>query len=200
MGQIVQRQMARNFVDRFVTAVGNRQRTILDKMFDHVEQQICDHSPKKVRRLERECERMEKNEDYIPQLRTLRTDAIKEQVYAALADGPKTKRDLARMFGKSYGSISSVGLRLGNEGKITRIWRGGQFMWARAATTPPFIPARDAIVEALKRGPMTIPALARDISKGTSTVKSALRRHLLRNGTVICTKFGTYALAGTAPP
>ena len=45
---------------------------------------------------------------------------------------------------------------------------------------------------------MTIPALARDIGKGTSTVKCALHRHLLANGKVIRTKFGTYALAGTA--
>jgi hypothetical protein len=44
-------------------------------------------------------------------------------------------------------------------------------MWARASTAPPFIPARDAIVTALKKGPMTIPALARDTGKGTSTVQ-----------------------------
>jgi hypothetical protein len=46
---------------------------------------------------------------------------------------------------------------------------------------------------------MTKPALARDTGKGTSTVKSALH-HLLANGTVIRTKFDTFALAGTAPP
>ena len=45
---------------------------------------------------------------------------------------------------------------------------------------------------------MTIPALARDTGKGRSTVKSALQ-HLLANGTVIRTKLGTYALAGTLP-
>jgi predicted transcriptional regulator len=194
------RQKARNLVDRLVTAVGNRPRGILDRMFDHLERQICDYLPKKVRRLEDECERLEKDEDYIPQLRDLKPDAFSEKVYAALADGPKTKRELARMFGKSYGAISSVGLRLRNEGKIRTIWRRGQFMWARASTAPRFIPARDAIVEALRKGPMTIPALARDIGKGTSTVKSALHRHLLANGTVIRTKFGTYALAGTEPP
>ena len=72
-------------------------------------------------------------------------------------------------------------------------------MWARASTAPHFIPARDAIVAALRKGPMTIPALARNIGKGTSTVKSALHRHLLANGTVVRTKLGTYALAGTAP-
>ena len=135
----------------------------------------------------------------MPDLRPLKTDAIKEQVYAALAGGPKTKKELARMFRKPYGAISSVGLRLRNEGQITSIWRGGQFMWARASTAPPFTPARDAIVTALKKGPMTIPALARDTGKGTSTVKCALHRHLLANGTVIRTKLGTYALAGTQP-
>src|SRR5262249_7034065 len=127
------------------------------------------------------------------------TDTFKEQVYTALADGPKTKKQLARMFGKTDGAISSVGLRLRNEGQITSIWRGGQFMWARASTAPIFVPARDAIVAVLEKGPMTIPALARDTNKGRSTVKCALHRHLLANGTVIRTKFGTYALAGTQP-
>jgi hypothetical protein len=183
---------------RLITAVGDRPLGILDHMFDHSEQQICDHWPKKVRRLECECERLKKNQYCMPDLRPLKTDALREQVYAALADGPKTKRELARMFGKTCGAISSVGLRLRNEGQITSIWRGGQFMWARASTAPPFTPARDAIVAALKKGPMTIPALARDTGKGRSTVKCALHRHLLA-GTVIRTKLGTYALAGTQP-
>ena len=120
-------------------------------------------------------------------------------MYAALADGPKTKEQLARMFRKPYGAISSVGLRLRNEGLITRIWREGQFMWVRASTAPLFIPAREAIVAALNQGPMTIPELARATGKATSTVKSALDRHLLANGTVIRTKRGIYALAGTEP-
>ena len=163
-------------------------------MFAHLERQICDHLPKKVRRLEYECERLERDEYYIPQLRSAKKDDFRDQVYAALADGPKTKEQLARRFGKPYGAISSVGLRLRNDGLITSIWRGGQFMWARASTAPLFIPARDAIVEALKKGPMTFPELARATGKGTSTVKSALHRHLLANGTVIRTKFGIYAL------
>jgi lambda repressor-like predicted transcriptional regulator len=194
------RRKARDLVARLITAVGDRPRGVLDRMFDHLEQQICDHLPKKVRRLELECERLKTNKYYMPDLRPLKADAIKEQVYAALADGPKTKKELARMFQKPYGAISSVGLRLRNEGQITTIWREGQFMWARASTAPVFIPARDAIVAALKKGPMTVPALAQDTGKGTSTVKSILHRHLLANGTVIRTKHGTYALAGTEQP
>ena len=54
------RQKARNLVDRLVTAIGDRPRGILDQMFDHLERQICDHLPKKVRRLEYECERWKK--------------------------------------------------------------------------------------------------------------------------------------------
>jgi hypothetical protein len=193
------RRKARDLIDRFVTTVGDRPPGIVDRMFDHLEQQICDHLPKKVKRLEQECKCLKKDKYYLPRLLPLKTDAIKEQVYAALADGPKTRRELARMFRKSAGAISSVGSRLRNEGQIKSIWRGGQFMWARASTAPRFIPARDAIVAALTKGPMTIPALARDTGKGSSTVKCALHRHLLANGKVIRTKFGTYALAGTAP-
>jgi lambda repressor-like predicted transcriptional regulator len=194
------RPKARDLVARLINALGDRPPGSLDRLFDRLKQLICDHLPKKVRRLEYECERLKKDEYYLPRHRPPKTDAIKEQVYAALADGPKTKRELARMFQKPYGAISAVGLRLRSEGQIMTIWRGGQFMWARASTASPFIPARDAIVAALKKGPMTISVLARDIGKGKSTVKSALHRHLLANGTVICTKFGTYALAGTEPP
>jgi len=144
------RRKARDLVARLVTAVGDRPPGILDQMFNHLERQICDHLPKKVRRLEDECERLEKNQYYIPQLRRLKTDALKEQVCAALADGPKTKKELARMFRKPYGAISSVGLRLRNDGQITTIRHEGQFMWARASTEPRFIPAREAIVAALE--------------------------------------------------
>jgi DNA-binding IclR family transcriptional regulator len=197
-------QMARDLVDRLVTAFVDRPLEILDQLFDRLEQQICDHLPKKVRRLELEYERLKNNKYYLPltagrQLPSLKTDAIKEQVYAALADGPKTKRELAKMFARPYGAISSVGLRLRNEGKIESIWRDGRFMWTRASTAPLFIPAREAIVAALKEGPMSVPELAQRTGKGASTVKSALHRHLLPNGEVIRTKFGTYALAGTAP-
>jgi predicted transcriptional regulator len=105
-----------------------------------------------------------------------------------------------RMFGKTIDAISSVGLRLRNEGPITTIWRDGQFMWARRSSDPQFIAARDAIVEVLKKGPKTVSALARETGKGIPTIKSALHRHLLDNQTVIRTKFGVYALAGTQPP
>ena len=193
------RRKVRDLVDRLVGAVGDRH-GFLDQLFDHLQQQICDHLPKRVRRLEYECERLKQNKYYLPQLRRLKPDAIKEQVHAALVDGPKTKKELARMFGKPYGAISSVGRRLRNEGRIMSIWQEGQFMWALASTAPPFIPARDAIEAVLKNGPMTVGELARNIGKHPSTVKSALKRHLLPNGTVIRTKFNAYALAGTAPP
>jgi hypothetical protein len=83
---------ATEFLKARTTAVGDRPRGILDQLFYHLGQQICDHLPKKVRRLEFECERLKKNKYYIPQLRSLKTDAIREQVYAALADGPKNKK------------------------------------------------------------------------------------------------------------
>ncbi len=194
------RQQARNLVDRLVTGIGDRPRGNLDRMFAHLERQICDYLPRKVRRLEYECEQLEKDEYYIPQFRSLKRDNSKDRVYAALTDGPKTIEQLTRMFGKTYDAISAVGLRLRKEGLITRIWHEGQFMWARTSTAPLFIPARDAIVAALEKGPMTVPDLAQAIGKGTSTVKCALHRHLLKNGTVIRTKFGIYALADTQPP
>ena len=66
------RQKARDLVDRRLTAIGDRPRGILDRIFAHLERQICDHLPKKVRRLEHECGHLEKDECYTPQLRSIR--------------------------------------------------------------------------------------------------------------------------------
>jgi lambda repressor-like predicted transcriptional regulator len=192
-------QKARELVDRLVTAVGARPLGILDQMFDRLEQQISPHLPKRVRRLEYEYTRLTTNQYYLPQFRPIKTDTFREQVYAALAAGPKTMKELARMFGKPYGAIAYVGSRLRTDGQITTVYRGAQGMWARASAAPRFVPARDAIIAALNTGPQTVPALARATGKGTSTVKSALHRHLLPNGTVTRTQHGTYALAGTQP-
>jgi predicted transcriptional regulator len=189
---------ARDLVDRLLTAVGDRPSGILSQLFDHLEQQICDHLPKKVGRLECEHERLKQNKYYMPQLRSSKRDEFGDRVYAALAE-PKTKKQLVQMFGRSYDAISTVGLRLRKAGLIKTFWRDGRFMWARADAAPLFVPAREAIVAALKEGPLTIPALAQKSGRGTATVKSALHRHLLSNGTVIRTKLGFYALAGTEP-
>jgi hypothetical protein len=195
------RRMARDLVDRLVASFGDRAPGRLDQLFNHLERQSCDHLPKKVARLERECARLRQDKQYLPDLRQLKPDVIKEQVYAELADGPKAIKELARAFKKTHSAISAIGRRLRNEDRITSVWREGQCMWARVSSSVPrFISARDAIVEALKKGPMTYPALARDTGKAISTIKCALHCHLLKNGTVIRTKFGVYALAGTQPP
>jgi hypothetical protein len=41
------RRKARDLADHLIMAVGDRPPGILDKLFDHLEQQICDHLPKK---------------------------------------------------------------------------------------------------------------------------------------------------------
>ena len=75
-------------MDRLVTAVGDRPAVIIDRLFASLEKQVCHHL-KKVRRLELEYNLLIDDPCYVPQLRPLKIDAIKEQVYAALADGPK---------------------------------------------------------------------------------------------------------------
>jgi len=58
-GQIVQPPKARKLVDRLVTAVAIVRAEFSTECLIIWERQICDHLPKKNRRLERECERME---------------------------------------------------------------------------------------------------------------------------------------------
>jgi lambda repressor-like predicted transcriptional regulator len=194
------RKRARGLVDRLINVLGDRPRRFLDRMFDRLELKIYSDR-KKVRRLEEECERLKNDDSHIPDFRPPKTDAAKERVYAALARGPKTKKQLARMLGMTVSAISNVGLRLRAEGRITSIWRDGKFMWVRRSSDTPFIAARDAILEALKNGPMTVSALAQQTGKGIPTIKSALHRRLLPNRKVLRTEFfGTYALAGTEPP
>jgi hypothetical protein len=193
------RKRARVLVDRLINALGDRPQRFLDRMFDRLELKLYGNR-RKLRRLEEECERLENDGSHIPDFRPLRTDAAKERVYAVLEGGPKTKKQLARMLGMTVSAISNVGRRLRAEGQITTIWREGQFMWVRRSSDTLFIAARDAILEVLKNGPMPVSGLARQTGKGIPTIKSALHRHLLANGTVIRTKFGVYALAGTQPP
>jgi hypothetical protein len=193
------RKRARDLVDGLIEGLGDRPRRFLDRMFNRLELKIY-HDKKKVSRLEEECERLKNDELHIPEFRAPKPDAAKERVYAALAGGPKTKKQLSRTLGMTVSAISNVGLRLRAEGRITSIWRDGQFMWARRSSDTLFIAARDAIVEALKKGPMTVSTLARETGKGVPTIKSALHRHLLANRMVIRTKFGVYALAGTESP
>jgi hypothetical protein len=191
------RQMARRLPDRLVTAVGNRPSEILDKLFNHLERQICDHWPKKVHRLESECQEMENSTTYMPDLRTLKEDELSNQVYAALGEG-KTKKQLCKIFTRSYGSMTGIGQRLRSAGRIKTIRRRGQWLWVCATNTAaPFAPACNAILGALKKGTMNLATLAQETGRPTSTVKSALCQHLLPNGTVIRTKRGIYALADT---
>jgi DNA-binding transcriptional ArsR family regulator len=196
------RRKARKLVDRFITAIGsNRPDKIAMQMFDHLERQFSGSGRKKIKRLERECDNLEQNECYIPQLRELKRDEDGEQVLAALADGPKTRRQLARMFQRSLSAISTIGTRLKETGQIKSIVRGGRFLWARRDyPAQDFVLARAAIVEALQKGPMNVLALVQETGKARSTIETALRRHLLPNHQVIRIKFGTYALPGTHPP
>jgi lambda repressor-like predicted transcriptional regulator len=193
------RRRARALVDDLITALADRPPRILDRMFAHLERQVC-HAAKKVKRVEEECKRLKNDEWHFTDFRSKATDADKERVYAEVALGPKTKKDLARKFGKTVSAISNIGLRLRNDGLITSIWRNGQFLWSLPSPDTKFIPAREAIVEVLKKnGPMTVSALARETGKGIATIKSALHRHLLPDRKVIRTKLGTYALKGMEP-
>jgi DNA-binding transcriptional ArsR family regulator len=191
-------QKARALVDHLIIVLSDRPRRLLDRMFAHLERQVC-HSAKKVRRVEEECKRLKSDEWHFPNFRPQTTDTDKERVHAEVARGPKTKKELARKLGKTVSAISNIGLRLRNEGLITSIWCNRQFFWALPSPDRQFIPARKAIVEALRNGPMTVPALARETGKGIPTIKSALQRHLLPDRLIIRTDFGTYALADTAP-
>jgi predicted transcriptional regulator len=72
-------------------------------------------------------------------------------------------------------------------------------MWARTDMAVDFFPARDAILDALKQGPMTLPMLVRKTDKKMRSIKSELHLHLVPKGKVIRTRYGVYALPGTAP-
>ncbi len=195
------RRKARDLVDRLVMAVGGRPSWILDQMFGHLERQFSGSGRKKIKRLERECENLEQNEFHIPQFRELKRDEDGERVLAVLADGPKTRRQLARILRRTLSAISTIGTRLKRTGQIKSLVRGGQFLWARSDyPAPEFVLAPAAIVEALRTGPKKVAALVQETGKARSTVETALRRHLLPNHEVIRIKFGTYALPGTRPP
>ena len=194
------RQKARKLVDALVTGLGNRPSRILNKLFDHLEQQYCENWKKKVQRLEAECERLESDEYHMPKFRELKRDDLRGQVYAALADGPKTKKQLARRFRRTSNAILAVGQHLRDAGLIETVSVSGRFMLARVGTAPSFVVARDAIVTSLKEGPMSVPELAKKTGKSKVTIFLALQSRLLPNKVVIRTKRGVYALPGIERP
>jgi len=63
-----------------------------------------------------------------------------------------------------------------------------------------FVPARERDRCGPERGPMNVPGLGEKNRQRNFDRQKRLHRHLLPNGTVIRTKFGAYALAGTQPP
>ena len=70
--------------------------------------------------------------------------------------------------------------------------------YALAGTEQPYVSKGDAIVAALKKGPMTFQELARETCTTPLSLPQFLDR-LLANGTVIRTGHGIYALPGSAP-
>ena len=70
------RQKARNLVDALITGLGNRPSSILNRLFDHLEQQYSENWKRKVERLEAECERLESDECYMPKVRELKKDEL----------------------------------------------------------------------------------------------------------------------------
>ena len=94
-------QKARNLVDRLITAIGNRPRRILERVFEHLEQQFCESWSKKVKRLELQCEHLEKDEFYMPRLRDLKSDDLPDRVYGALASGAKTRKQLSELLART---------------------------------------------------------------------------------------------------
>ena len=158
-----------------------------------------DYPPKKILELERQCVRLEKNEYYLPQYRPRKKDELGTRVYADLADGPKTRQQLSQRFGRSLHAIRSVGQQLRHAGLIKTVWYGDRSMWARTDMAVDFFPMRNAILYALKQGPMTLPMLVRKTDKKMGSIKSELHLHLVSKGEVIRTRYGVYALPGTAP-
>jgi predicted transcriptional regulator len=67
-----------------------------------------------------------------------------------------------------------------------------------AITEPPYVSRGQAIVAALKSGPMSFQALAREINCPPSSLPQFLEP-LLAKGIVIRTEHGVYALRGSAP-
>jgi predicted transcriptional regulator len=193
-------QRARDLVDCLVAAIGNRPRTILRKLFEHLDRQFCENWSKKVKRLESDCERLEKDEFYMPQMRELRRDDLPDQIYAELESGPRTKTQLAKKLRRTRNAILAAGQHLRDAGLIEIITNGGRFMWARTGTAPPFVLARDAIIAALKEGPMNVTAMAEKTGKSRVTVVKALQSDLLPKNEVMRTGRGIYALFGTEPP
>jgi hypothetical protein len=94
-------------------------------------------------------------------------------ILKALADSPATPDKLCARTGKSKSQIVGALHWLWKHKKIDRIGFG---LWALRGTAPPYIIARDAIVEALQSGSKTVSELMTATEKNRGEIWAALRR------------------------
>jgi hypothetical protein len=90
-----------------------------------------------------------------------------------LTDGPATPAELCARTCKSKSQIAGALNWLWKHSKIVRIRPN---LWGLPGTAPPYIIARDAIIEALRSGSKTVPELVTATGKNRGAIWQALRR------------------------
>jgi biotin operon repressor len=201
---IISAQQAREIVNRLVAvSPPHRRRAELDQLFVHMERRIHWNGGQKIKWLQLAIARLAANPlDWpIPISRRGRPDVIAGRIETYLANTPGKrahKRDIVAALRIPSTTAQTTLSSLERARRIVRVAQGVYQLPTKGVSA--YVTAEKAILDALgKGGQRNCAELRAETGKSEGAVHAAL--HRLRNaGSIVLTKRGGYALAGSAPP
>jgi hypothetical protein len=196
-------KLARKIVDRLLEIASHR-RADLDQLFIHVESSIHRSGREKIKWLLSVVDRLATNPHYwpIPFSRRGRPDVTAGRIETYLANAPEKrahKREIVAALKIPRTTAQTTLGSLERSRRIVRVTPGVYGLPVGGVAYAPYTPADKAILDALAGGQRTCAELRAKTGKSGGAVHAAL--HRLRNaGSIVLTKRGKYALAGSASP
>jgi biotin operon repressor len=197
-------QEAGEIVNRLI-AVSSHWHAYLDQLFVHMDRRIHWNGRQKIKWLLFVIDRLAANPlDWpIPISRRGRPDVTAGRIETYLANAPAKrahKRDIVSALAIPGTTGQTTLCSMERAGRIVRVGNGIYALPMKGVSCAPYIPADKAILDALgKGGQRNCAELRAETGKSEGAVHAAL--HRLRNaGSIVLTKRGRYALAGSAPP
>ena len=200
---IISAQQASEIVNRLSAVTPPYRRADLDQLFVHMERRIHWNGRQKIKWLQSAIARLAANpSDWpIPISRRGRPDIIAVRIETYLANTPGKcahKRDIVAGLSIPSTTTQTTLCSLERARRIVRVANGVYGLPTKDVSA--YVTAPKAILDALGRGGQRSCAeLRAETGKSEGAVHAAL--HRLRNaGSIVLTKRGRYALAGSAPP
>jgi DNA-binding IclR family transcriptional regulator len=200
---IISADEAREIISRLRAVVPPHRHNDLDRLFDHMDHNRIHWSGRlKINWLRDTIDRLAANpNDWpIPLRRRGKPNETAARIETYLANTPKNrahKRDIVAALKIPKTTAQTTLCSLERADRIRRV-ENGMYSLPMDGVAP-YIPTDKAILDALAGGQRTCPELKAETGKSEGAVSAALHR-LHNAGSIVLTKPGKYALAGSASP